>query len=120
MRIHKGSNEKFPRFALDERGYFADKTCFTAIGKSLDEIVMFLNSSIGKYLLSKYVSILDNGGYLMQKIYIEAIPIPASIKEILHHISINECMLCDYKIDQVLYAYFNLSEVEIAYIESPI
>lgn len=47
-----------------------------AISNDADFIVVFLNSYIGEYLCGKYVSILDNGGYLMQKIYLENIPVP--------------------------------------------
>ena len=76
MRRHRTSVERFPRFSYEDKGYFLDKTCFMAITNVADFIVAFLNSYIGEYLCGKYVSILDNGGYLMQKIYLENIPIP--------------------------------------------
>ncbi len=76
MRRHRTVEERFPRFSYDEEGFFLDKTCFMAISNDADFIVVFLNSYIGEYLCGKYVSILDNGGYLMQKIYLENIPVP--------------------------------------------
>jgi hypothetical protein len=77
MRIHKNSNGRFPRFGYDKNGeYVTDKTCFFATGDKIEYIMVFFNSMIGRYLCSKYVSILDNGGYLMQKAYLENIPIP--------------------------------------------
>ena len=76
MRRHRTAEERFPRFSYDDEGFFLDKTCFMAISNDADFIVVFLNSYIGEYLCGKYVSILDNGGYLMQKIYLENIPVP--------------------------------------------
>ncbi|WP_224019186.1 Eco57I restriction-modification methylase domain-containing protein [Ferruginibacter albus] len=76
MRIHKGDSNNFPRFGFEESGkYVTDKTCFFATGKQIKFIIGVLNSIVGRYLLSQYVSILDDGGYLMQKIYLEKIPI---------------------------------------------
>jgi ABC-type uncharacterized transport system involved in gliding motility auxiliary subunit len=42
-----------------------------AIGTDLKFILAVLNSTIGRYQLNQTVSMMDNGGYLMQKIYIE-------------------------------------------------
>jgi TaqI-like C-terminal specificity domain len=76
MRIHKNSNERFPRFSYDGEGqYVTDKTCFFANGENIKYVLGILNSQMGRYLCSQYVSILDDGGYLMQKLYLEQIPI---------------------------------------------
>lgn len=94
MRVHKNTDDRFPRFSLELDGsFFTDKTCFFATGQNLKFIVAFLNSQLGKYLCSQYVSILDDGGYLMQKIYLEKIPI----------IKIDNTFEIEKKIDKLLY-----------------
>ncbi|GET25652.1 hypothetical protein NT017_19810 [Prolixibacter sp. NT017] len=63
MRIHRKTQSRFPRFCFDNScDYITDKTCFFATGDDLKIILSILNSKLGKYLCSKYVSILDSGG----------------------------------------------------------
>jgi hypothetical protein len=126
MRIHKNSNSKFPRFGLDRDGKFVtDKTCFFATGEDLEYVVGILNSNVGRYLCSKYVSILDDGGYLMQKIYIEQIPIPKANKQMLTEISklvvqahYEYELDIDNLIDEKVYNLYELDPDEIKFIES--
>lgn len=73
MRIRKDNDERFPRFAYTEQHFFTDKTCFVALGEDLKFLLAMLNSTLCRYQLSQTVAILDNGGYLMQKIYLEQI-----------------------------------------------
>ena len=80
MRIRKDSDELFPRFSYSEDTVFTDKTCFIATGKNLLYVLSVLNSHIGRYQLMQTVSMMDNGGYLMQKIYLEQIRIPPTDK----------------------------------------
>jgi hypothetical protein len=125
MRIHKNLNNKFPRFGLDRSGKFVtDKTCFFATGENLEYVIGILNSKVGKYLCSKYVSILDDGGYLMQKIYIEQIPIPLTNKKmqteiaklvIEAHFEYNTEI--DNLIDERVYKLYDLNRDEIEFIE---
>ena len=121
MRVHKHSNERFPRFSFDYNGFITDKTCFFAVGEKLEWIVCFLNSYVGQYLCSKYVSILDNGGYLMQKIYIEKIPLPFVPDKMLD--------LCksqikkatkekENEIDLKIYNIYGFNNEEIKYLKS--
>ena len=121
MRVHKHSNERFPRFSFDYNGFITDKTCFFAVGEKLEWIVCFLNSYVGQYLCSKYVSILDNGGYLMQKIYIEKIPLPSVPDKMLD--------LCksqikkatkekENEIDLKIYNIYGFNNEEIKYLKS--
>ena len=121
MRVHKHSNERFPRFSFDYNGFITDKTCFFAVGEKLEWIVCFLNSYVGQYLCSKYVSILDNGGYLMQKIYIEKIPLPSVPDKMLD--------LCksqikkatkekENEIDLRIYNIYGFNNEEIKYLKS--
>lgn len=121
MRIHKQSKERFPRFSFDLKHYITDKTCFFATGKELEWIVCFLNSYIGHYLCSKYVSILDNGGYLMQKIYIERIPIPTASSDLqsLCKSQLEEAnKKKESEIDLKIYQLYGLSNSEINFVES--
>ena len=121
MRVHKHSNERFPRFSFDYNGFITDKTCFFAVGEKLEWIVCFFNSYVGQYLCSKYVSILDNGGYLMQKIYIEKIPLPSVPDKMLD--------LCksqikkatkekENEIDLKIYNIYGFNNEEIKYLKS--
>nr|WP_312365059.1 TaqI-like C-terminal specificity domain-containing protein [Sphingobacterium sp.] len=75
MRIRKENSERFPRFSYTTKPFYTDKTCFIAVGEDLKYVLAFLNSTVGRYQLSQTVSMMDNGGYLMQKIYIEQIKI---------------------------------------------
>ena len=120
MRIHKHSDERFPRFSFDYNGFKTDKTCFFATGRNLEWVTCILNSYIGQYLCSKYVSILDNGGYLMQKIFIEKIPILNIHPELekLCKLQIkNPSIRQENNIDQELYKLYGLSKGEIDFIE---
>jgi hypothetical protein len=75
MRIQRENSQRFPRFSYFPESIFTDKTCFIAVGDDLKWVLAFLNSTVGRYQLSHTVSMMDNGGYLMQKIYIEQIRI---------------------------------------------
>ncbi|MGN0884214.1 MAG: Eco57I restriction-modification methylase domain-containing protein [Candidatus Spyradosoma sp.] len=76
MRIKKSIPERFPRFGYCSLEYFTDKTCFILVGENLKFLLGILNSSVTHYQCKNLVSILDTGGFLMQKIYIEKIIIP--------------------------------------------
>ena len=117
MRRHKGKTNRFPRFSHDELGYLTDKTCFMGVGADALYIVIFLNSYMGEYLCSKYVSILDNGGYLMQKVYLNEIPIAdATRKEQTNLITLWQQNCNNDKIDQFIFNIFNLDAEEKEYI----
>jgi len=75
MRIHKTGDRNFPRFGYDNNGIYTDKTVFFAIGTNLKYLLALLNSTIGKWLIMEYVTKLDTGGYMMQKIFLDNIPI---------------------------------------------
>ena len=128
MRIHKNSVGRFPRFSYSEEEILTDKTCFIATGENLKWILAILNSKLGHYMCSKYVTILDNGGYLMQKIFIEQIPIAPYRPEISdriipfvnHLLDSNETpetSVCEDELDKIVYDLYNLSKQEVAFIE---
>ena len=125
MRIHKYDITNFPRFGFTKNDVYTDKTCFFATGNYLYYIMVYLNSSIGRYLCKRYVSILDNGGYLMQKIYLEQIPIikPTidKIQEIEHICNRGiEGQITNFELitNKKIYTLFNFSNKEIEYIEN--
>ena len=121
MRVHKHNNERFPRFSFDYQGLLTDKTCFFATGMNLEWITCFLNSYIGQYLCSKHVSILDNGGYLMQKIFIEKIPLPKStsyIDELCKKQIKIPTKGQETEIDRKIYEIYGLTNAEIIFIEA--
>ena len=78
MRIHRDDVSNFPRFAMATDVIYTDKTCFIGTGKSekLKVVLGILNSKVGRYQLGSLVSKMDDGGWLMQKIYIEKVLIP--------------------------------------------
>ena len=77
MRVHKSEGaDRFPRFSYIESEYFHDKTSFIVTGTDLLYILAVINSSVMNYFIHKNVAVLDTGGFLMQKIYIEMMPIP--------------------------------------------
>ena len=125
MRIHKNTYNRFPRFSLElNECLFTDKSCFFATGKDLKLIVAILNSKLGKYLCNQTVSILDDGGYLMQKIYIEKIPIKKlndtseinRLVDLLINDNTNEVI--ENRIDSIVYEMYELNHSEIQFIES--
>jgi hypothetical protein len=127
MRIHKSDIKNFPRFSLTDKDFFTDKTCFFAVGKNLFFLLAYLNSSIGRYLCKRYVSILDNGGYLMQKAYLEPIPILNPRKEKINRIEIlskdifenhEKSIIRELEINNLIFSLFSFTPEEIKYIES--
>ena len=119
MRIHKSDVRNFPRFGFENDGQFVtDKTCFIATGKQLKFVLGVLNSAVGRYLCSQYVSILDDGGYLMQKIYLEKIPMPPYSAKLEKIIENNWLRIDENEINNFVYDLFNLTKEEINFIES--
>ena len=131
MRVHKTGNRNFPRFGYDNNGIFTDKTVFIGVGSHLKYLLGFLNSSIGKWLIMEYVTKLDTGGYMMQKIFLEKIPIIVPNQEQENKIinlvdkilNIKKSELPIYttdlekQIDDLVYNLYDLTEEEIKIIE---
>ena len=77
MRFHNEDTFDFPRFTYDEGIYICDKTTFIITSKAdLHYLLAFLNSIIMRFLIPLYVSAWDQGGFMLQKIFLEHIPIP--------------------------------------------
>ena len=132
MRIWRTEPGRFPRFSYDDTGVYTDKTCFIATGEDLKFIVAVLNSYVGKYQCSKEVAVLDNGGYLMQKIYLENIRIPAASAKQQREVSdlvdrilaakkadpSADTSALEAEIDQLVYRLYDLTPEEISVVES--
>ena len=125
MRIHKSDIHNFPRFGFTKTEHFTDKTCFFATGEHLFYLLAYLNSSLGRYLCKRYVSILDNGGYLMQKIYLELIPIIKPQDTMIREIELACRQIIegwnnnlDLDINKNIYSLYDFSNDEIKYIEN--
>ena len=119
MRIHRSDAINFPRFGFEANGqYITDKTCFFATGSHLKFILGVLNSNVGRYLCSQYVSILDDGGYLMQKIYLEKIPIAPYSSRLEKAVECEANDRKDDEINNIVYELYNLTQDEIKFVES--
>lgn len=133
MRIHRGNGaERFPRFSFINEDTYLDKTCFMITGEHLLYLLAVMNSSLMQYYIQHNIAVLDTGGFLMQKIYVEHFPIPPvrseSYKEIVD--MCKESLLrqkenrtsCDIEsqIDLKIYEMFELTQDEICFLEDEI
>ena len=75
MRVHRTNPKNFPRFGYDDEGFVVDKTSFFGVGEDLKYLMAVLNSSVGRFLVKRFVDKLDSGGYMMQKSSVEKIPV---------------------------------------------
>ena len=126
MRIRKANDERFPRFSFERSGKLTDKTCFIAIGeeKELKIVLALLNSFVGRYQLHNLVSKMDDGGWLMQKIYLEQVRIPSDNEALFAKANqlVDELLsdpgneVVESQIDALFEDAFGLSEQEVAYI----
>ena len=129
MRIHKSDTSNFPRFGYDDQEYYCDKTTFIATGKNIKFLLGILNSKVGNYLIREYVTKLDTGGYMMQKVFLEKIPVieppfdeevTISVEKILSVKKENpaaDTSSLEAEIDQLVYRLYGLTEEEIAIVE---
>jgi hypothetical protein len=127
MRIHREDVSNFPRFALATNQVYTDKTCFIGTGGSdeLKLVLGILNSKVGRYQLGALVSKMDDGGWLMQKIYIERILIPQMSQRHRKRIAslvdsiLNSTVKCtaEHDLDNCIYDVYGLSDDETRHIE---
>ena len=131
MRVHRNDKaDRFPRFSFIEQETFLDKTCFMITGEHLLYILPIINSALMQYHIQRNIAVLDTGGFLMQKIYIEDFPIPPIEKEsytvlteLAAEILSNRAIGKDTRsleelVDLQVYSLFDLNEAEIRYIEA--
>jgi hypothetical protein len=132
MRVHKNDLLNFPRFGFDDESFYCDKTTFIATGEQIKYLLGVLNSSLGRYLIKEYVTKLDTGGYMMQKVFLEVIPIKVpSSDELVNIEALVQCVIdikkadiiadttdLENQIDQLVYQLYELTEEEIEIIEN--
>jgi len=130
MRVHKSDTQNFPRFGYDNNGTYTDKTVFIGIGENLKYLLGFLNSAVGRWLVQEYVTKLDTGGYMMQKVFLDKIPIyvPSEeqekiIVEVVDRVLENkekkiETKDIEKQLDELIFQLYELTEDEIKMIEN--
>ena len=133
MRVHRTQGaDRFPRFSFVEEGFFQDKTCFMITGNDLYYILAIINSSLMNYYIHKNVAVLDTGGFLMQKIYVDCFPVPRVheetyekltelSKEIVKRRKTNtDSFDLEDQVDSIVYEIFCLTDKEIRFIQENI
>ena len=119
----------FQSFAWDDRGSYSNNKTFLVPGGSL-YLLALLNSSVTWFFLGQIVSKLQGGAYAMQTPYISQVPIPAIVDR-THIETLVERILTlkrndphadvsalEAEIDRLVYKLYELTEEEIAIIES--
>jgi len=83
-----------------------------------------MNSAIGRYSLKRNVSILDDGGYLLQKLFLEKVVLPITNEESTQAIESlvlksleKESYNVRKELDYQFYQLLAFSEEEIRFIE---
>ena len=97
----------------------------TGESDELKLVLGILNSKVGRYQLGALVSKMDDGGWLMQKIYIERILIPQMSqrhrKRIVSLVDsiLNSKVRCtaEHDLDNCIYDVYGLSDDETRHIE---
>jgi len=131
MRVHRNEKaDRFPRFSFIAEETFLDKTCFMITGEHLLYILPIINSSLMQYHIQRNIAVLDTGGFLMQKIYVEDFPIPpvedesySTLTELAAEIlekraSGEDTHSLEELVDMQVYDLFKLTDEEIKYIEA--
>jgi len=129
MRVHKSDTQNFPRFGYDNNGTYTDKTVFIGIGENIKYLLGFLNSSVGRWLIQEYVTKLDTGGYMMQKVFLDKVPIfePTEEQEseivtlvdkiLLSKESKTSTKELEKELDELIFKLYDLTEEERKQIE---
>ena len=129
-----------PKFTLDEKGYYANKTIFS-IPRNDIALVGLLNSRLFWFLVKNYCNRVQ-GGYILSWKYLRRVPVPRSLPKILNELArrmleLNDRFLSlkdkqtderkrleeemkkvDSEIDEEVYRIYGLTENEKKIIES--
>ncbi len=114
------------KFCYDEDGlYFCEATTFFMTGDISSFLLCYLNSKLSEYLFSKIATRTGMGTTRWKKYKIESLPVPSASQETEMAV---DNLYRQYKntsekkyleiIDQIIYRLFNLTDEEIAIIES--
>ena len=105
MRMTRKDVNAFPRFAVIDADFLTDKTAYFFVGGHLNSLCYMLNSTYAAYYFLNNAGILDKGGVMMNKMYVENIPLPKSLAD-----------ATDID-DEAIYKAFGFTDEEVAFIE---
>lgn len=131
MRVHRAADrDRFPRFSYSEEQIFLDKTCFMITGQDLLYILPVMNSKLMYFIIRNNIAVMDTGGFLMQKIYIDHLPIPPANIDLRKKVETLACQIIknrktsiesnhlEKEIDILVYELFGFTQDESNYIEN--
>ena len=128
QKIIWGEISDKPKFAIDANGeYTPEATTFMMTGTNLKYLLCFLNSTLSEYYFSKIGTTTGMGTLRWKKYLIETLPIPkadektiAELEQLVDEILIDEENFDLYveSINEKIYAIFNFSTQEIAFINN--
>ena len=101
-----------PQFYLDNKGeFFAEATTFIMTGSNLEYLYYLLHSKIVTFFFKTFYAGggLGTDGYRYKKIFLEKLPIPKDINDIINN---------GNNIEKVVSQLYKLTEEEINYINS--
>jgi hypothetical protein len=132
QKIVWGEISDKPKFAFDDNNYFAEATTFFMTGEKLKFLLAILNSKVSEWYFNLIGTTTGMGTNRWKKYKIELLPIkqPSEGQEKEIENLVNEILKSkksnpqstttdlEYKIDQLVYQLYNLTEEEIKIIES--
>ncbi|WP_310380849.1 Eco57I restriction-modification methylase domain-containing protein [Flavobacterium sp.] len=121
-----------PKFAYDDKKYFAEATTFLMTGEKLKFLLAILNSKVSEWYFNLIGTTTGMGTNRWKKYKIELLPIkqPSEDQEKEIQNLVNQILKSkksnlqltttdlEYKIDQLVYQLYNLTEEEISIIEN--
>jgi len=123
-----------PKFAFDDRNYYAEATTFLMTGEKLKFLLAILNSKVSEWYFKLIGTTTGMGTNRWKKYKIELLPIKQPSEELEKQIEnlVNEILennkknllventALENQIDQLVYRLYNLSSEEIQIIENSI
>lgn len=128
-KIVWGELSDAPKFAFDDRGYYAEATLFVMTGEHLKYVLAVMNSHLGKWYFEQISTTSGMGTNRWKKYKIEifpvAVPKPAQEKELVDLVDKviemkkknSDSTKLENEIDEKVYALYDLTEGEKKLIE---
>ena len=122
MRIAKNNQKNFPRFALDtEKHFFFGNDCYFIVGKNIEYLWLFLNSTLCGYLFRYYIYSFDETGFKIFTEYFQNIPLPKPHKTLIEEAKIIIKNKVDIlEVDKWVYNLYKFTPDEIFEIENAV
>jgi hypothetical protein len=122
MRIAKSNPRNFPRFALDiENNFYFGNDCYFIVGKNLEYLWLFFNSTLFGYLFRYYIYSFDKTGFKIFTEYLQNIPLPEPnnifLKEAKDFV---KRKISIFDIDKWIYGIYMFTSDEIYEIENSV